>query len=687
MVSNLRIVEAIKKLKEYQEQLNQRHIELLKKQEETDDLFTTNDKNNKKLLKELNKEINIVENSIEELEKKLNNKLNNIRLTPGKNGIDGKNGKDGLDGKDGINGRDGINGKDGLDGKNGKDGKDGKDGVGILDIEINKKGELVITLTNKKIINAGRVRGLTGIGIAGSNGKDGVSVTKAEIKNSHLIITLSDETEIDAGYISGGGGGVSSYNDLNDKPTLNNITIEGNMALEDLGIQPEGDYALSSDIPTALSQLDNDTSFIDTETDPVFSASASAGITSTDITNWNNKSDFSGDYNDLTNKPTIPVIPTNISAFNNDVGYLTEHQDISGKYDKTGGEITGNVKIDGNLTLNIEDEDYDSGITFTKELNDNLGTTLTLTGYANANGDNTNYRPIIRNIGTPNSSYDVANKKYVDDNVVVPTYHLVFLNADGTIDTYGSTVNYTNIKNNLTNPKEADYLDIVWGSTRFYAKCIEVTDVNSGDLKFIGEVEYQGLQRYMVFTLNSNSVLTTTNIITFESISNKSQSILTDTGNTDKYTSVKAVEDFVKPVVIWESNTSSEYLKGIQANLSASPSWQLTDLDMTQFKRIKIYSCAGQKSGTTASASTTPAIVLEMSLDSRNAISAYGGNYVGSIVVQKPNDANRLATLTCAVSSDKTKFVVLRQSNLYGTAVTGNDDVNANVFLIEGYYY
>lgn len=48
---------------------------------------------------------------------------------------------------------------------------------------------------------------------------------------------------------------------------------------------------------------------------------------------WNNKSDFSGSYNDLTDKPTIPVVPTNISAFVNDVGYLTSHQDISGKLD------------------------------------------------------------------------------------------------------------------------------------------------------------------------------------------------------------------------------------------------------------------------------------------------------------------------------------------------------------------
>ena len=34
-------------------------------------------------------------------------------------------------------------------------------------------------------------------------------------------------------------------------------------------------------------------------------------------------------YDDLTDKPAIPTIPTNISAFSNDVGYLTNHQDLS----------------------------------------------------------------------------------------------------------------------------------------------------------------------------------------------------------------------------------------------------------------------------------------------------------------------------------------------------------------------
>jgi len=40
----------------------------------------------------------------------------------------------------------------------------------------------------------------------------------------------------------------------------------------------------------------------------------------------------------IRNKPTIPVVPANVSAFVNDAGYLTEHQDISGKVDKEQGK-------------------------------------------------------------------------------------------------------------------------------------------------------------------------------------------------------------------------------------------------------------------------------------------------------------------------------------------------------------
>ena len=35
----------------------------------------------------------------------------------------------------------------------------------------------------------------------------------------------------------------------------------------------------------------------------------------------------SGDYGDLLNKPTIPTVPTDVSAFNNDAGYITKSVD------------------------------------------------------------------------------------------------------------------------------------------------------------------------------------------------------------------------------------------------------------------------------------------------------------------------------------------------------------------------
>lgn len=59
----------------------------------------------------------------------------------------------------------------------------------------------------------------------------------------------------------------------------------------------------------------------------------------------------SGSYNDLTDKPTIPTVPTNVSAFTNDAGYLTEHQSLSNYYNKS--EIDGMVGDIESLLSNI----------------------------------------------------------------------------------------------------------------------------------------------------------------------------------------------------------------------------------------------------------------------------------------------------------------------------------------------
>ena len=81
----------------------------------------------------------------------------------------------------------------------------------------------------------------------------------------------------------------------------------------------------------------------------------------------------SGDYNDLTNKPTIPAAqvnadwdassgvaqilnkPTNVSAFTNDAGYLTEHQSLDDYYTK--------LEVDNQFTaIDKRMTDFDKGI-------------------------------------------------------------------------------------------------------------------------------------------------------------------------------------------------------------------------------------------------------------------------------------------------------------------------------------
>ena len=73
------------------------------------------------------------------------------------NWLKGKNGTNGVDGKDGVNGQDGKDGLNGQDGKDGVNGQDGKDGNGVKSAAINGKGELIITLDDGTIINAGQV--------------------------------------------------------------------------------------------------------------------------------------------------------------------------------------------------------------------------------------------------------------------------------------------------------------------------------------------------------------------------------------------------------------------------------------------------------------------------------------------------------------------------------------------------
>lgn len=186
--------------------------------------------------------------------------------------------------------------------------------------------------------------------------KDGM-VSNVEISNGNLVITFNSDagkqpisipltdifnpanyytTAQTQSYVSG-----FTY----DKATIDQKVAEGGTFDPDLYYDKTAtDALLAAKADTATTytktEVDNalsgkaDTSAVTTVSDALtaHTANTNVHVTSAEKTTWNNKSDFSGDYNDLTNKPTIPTVPTNISDFTNDAGYIT-NADITGKAD------------------------------------------------------------------------------------------------------------------------------------------------------------------------------------------------------------------------------------------------------------------------------------------------------------------------------------------------------------------
>ncbi len=110
----------------------------------------------------------------------------------------------------------------------------------------------------------------------------------------------------------------TNYNDFQNLPSINNVQLLGNKTLDDLNIQPRGNYLTDESDPTVPNHVKS--------------------ITQENITNWNNKSDFSGSYNDLTDKPTtlesvgdISQLQTSdksntVNAINEVVGRIEEEE-------------------------------------------------------------------------------------------------------------------------------------------------------------------------------------------------------------------------------------------------------------------------------------------------------------------------------------------------------------------------
>lgn len=107
----------------------------------------------------------------------------------------------------------------------------------------------------------------TGIKLSGNtiSADTDVLATKADLNSKQNVI--ADLPQIHGGAEAGATAvqpedlariaTTGSYNDSLDKPSINNVTLIGNISLDALGIQPKGNYALESEIPDVSNFITN----------------------------------------------------------------------------------------------------------------------------------------------------------------------------------------------------------------------------------------------------------------------------------------------------------------------------------------------------------------------------------------------------------------------------------------------
>lgn len=209
--------------------------------------------------------------------------------------------------------------------------------------------------------------------------------------------------------------------------------------------------------------IDMNVSSTGKEVDPIFRNSPAYTITYNDITYWNNKSNFSGNYEDLTNKP---FIPTTTSQLDNDSGFITKNVNNLANYTLSTNisevGLTGNYSdlIDApTIPTKTSDLDNDSGF-IDNTVNDltnytltsNLATVATTGSYSDLLNT-----PTLSAVATSGQYSDLLNKPTLstvastgdyDDLINKPTIPTVPTN----VSAFNNDAGYiTNTVNDLTN--------------------------------------------------------------------------------------------------------------------------------------------------------------------------------------------------------------------------------------------
>ena len=131
---------------------------------------------------------------------------------------------------------------------------------------------------------------------------------------------------------------ISDYNA--DKASQTTIDEAQNTEINKLKGDIEGKQDIIQDLNAIREGADLGKTSIQEETDPVWTAEKG---------NYYTKTEVNTSLETKANKTEIPTVPTNVSAFTNDAGYLTQHQTL-----KT---INGETIVgDGNITISGGEE-------------------------------------------------------------------------------------------------------------------------------------------------------------------------------------------------------------------------------------------------------------------------------------------------------------------------------------------